>query len=55
MMLNGEPDFSETSPRPLFELLGTPPDQKKQLVPRRLTHMPLTKTLRLLSRSGWHH
>ena len=34
LMLNGERDFffpSETSQRPMFELLGAPPDQKKRL------------------------
>lgn len=34
LMLNGERDFffpMETSQRPMFELLGTPPDQKKRL------------------------
>jgi len=35
LILNGELDFffpAETSQRPMFELLGTPPDQKKRLV-----------------------
>jgi cephalosporin-C deacetylase-like acetyl esterase len=35
LILNGELDFffpSESSQRPLFELLGTPPDRKKRLV-----------------------
>jgi formylglycine-generating enzyme required for sulfatase activity/dienelactone hydrolase len=35
LMLNGELDFffpAETSQRPMFDLLGTPPDRKKRLV-----------------------
>ncbi len=35
LILNGELDFffpSETSQRPMFDLLGTPPEHKKRLV-----------------------
>ncbi len=49
LMLNGELDFffpAETSQRPMFEMLGTPPDHKTRLVYPRGHTVPKTDLIR---------
>jgi eukaryotic-like serine/threonine-protein kinase len=49
LMLNGEHDFffpSETSQRPMFELLGTPPEHKKQMTYPRGHSVPRTDMIK---------
>jgi dienelactone hydrolase len=49
LMLNGELDFyfpSETSQRPMFELLGTPPEHKKRLTYPRGHSVPRTEMIK---------
>lgn len=49
LMLNGELDFyfpSETSQRPMFDLLGTPPEHKKRLTYPRGHTVPKTELIR---------
>jgi pimeloyl-ACP methyl ester carboxylesterase len=49
LLLNGELDFffpPETSQKPMFELLGTPPDRKKRLVYPGGHSVPRTEMIR---------